>query len=78
MNKVIPLKNRATGEQFAYMLMTKSVGTGKNGSVNIMMNVFNANPVYENDVIEIKNKDRDMYKNRKGYWYLNRYERVVV
>lgn len=77
-NKIIPLKNRATGEQFAYMLMTKSVGTGKNGSVNVMMNVFNANPVCENDVIEIKDKDRDMYKNRKGYWYLNRYERVVV
>ena len=77
-SKVVPLKNRTTGEQFANMLVTKSIGSGKNGTVNIMMNVFNANPVSENDVIHIKNKDTDMYQNKKGFWYLRRYEKIIM
>ena len=77
-SKVVPLKNHSTGEQFAYMLVTKSIGSGKNGTVNVMMDVFNANPVSENDVIHIKNKDTDMYQNKKGFWYLRRYEKIIM
>ena len=77
-SKVVPVKNKTTGEQFAYMLVTKSIGSGKNGSINVMRNVFDANPISENDVIFIRNRDTDMYKNKKGYWYLRRYERIVV
>ena len=77
-SKVVPVKNKTTGEQFAYMLVTKSIGSGKNGSINVMRNVFDANPISENDVIFIRNRDTDMYKNKKGYWYLRRYERIIV
>jgi DNA polymerase III alpha subunit len=77
-SKVIPVKNKTTGEQFAYMLVTKSIGSGKNGSINVMRNVFDANPISENDVIFIRNRNTDMYKNQKGYWYLRRYEKIVV
>lgn len=77
-NKIIPLKNRTTGEQFAYMILTKSVGSGKNSSVNIMDKVFKSNPIAENDIILIKNKDTDMYKNKKGYWYVTRYKKISM
>jgi hypothetical protein len=77
-SKVIPVKNRTTGEQFAYMLATKSIGSGKNGSINVMKNVFDANPISDNDVIFIRNKNTDMYKNNKGYWYLRRYEKIII
>lgn len=77
-SKVVPVKNKTTGEQFAYMLVTKSIGSGKNGSINVMRNVFDANPISENDVIFIRNRNTDMYKNQKGYWYLRRYEKIVV
>ena len=77
-SKVVPVKNKTTGEQFAYMLVTKSIGSGKNGSINVMKNVFDANPICENDVIFIRNRNTDMYKNQKGYWYLRRYEKIIV
>ena len=77
-SKVVPVKNKTTGEQFAYMLVTKSIGSGKNGSINVMRNVFDANPISENDVIFIRNRNTDMYKNQKGYWYLRRYEKIIV
>lgn len=77
-SKVVPLKNKSTGEQFAYMLVTKSIGTGKNSSVNVMTEVFDSNPIYEGDVIKIDNARTDMYKNKKGYWYLKKYERMVI
>ncbi len=77
-SKVVPVKNKTTGEQFAYMLVTKSIGSGKNGSINVMRNVFDTNPISENDVIFIRNKNTDMYKNKKGYWYLRRYEKIIV
>ena len=77
-SKVVPVKNKTTGEQFAYMLVTKSIGSGKNGSINVMRNVFDANPISENDVIFIRNRNTDMYKNQKGYWYLRRYEKIII
>lgn len=77
-SKIVPVKNRTTGEQFAYMLATKSVGSGKNGNINVMRSVFDANPISENDVIFIRNRNTDMYKNNKGYWYLRRYEKIII
>ena len=76
-SKIIPLKNRSTGNLFAYMLVTKSVGSGKNSSVNVMSEVFESNPIYENDVIYIRDRNTDMYQKKKGYWYLRKYERII-
>ena len=49
---------------------TRSIGTGKEARLTIRKEVFDSKPLRKLDVIY----GADLYKNKKGYWYLNSYE----
>lgn len=68
---VYPLKRKKDGKQFAYSIITKSVGSGIESRFTIWNNVFNANPIKENDFIRCLKYSRD----NKGYFTMEVYRK---
>jgi len=69
----VPLKSKDNGGVWAYALFTRSIGSGKRSRLTLRSNLYDRQPVKENDVIYAS----DVQKNKSGYWYLYRYEMVV-
>lgn len=67
---VNPLYNKETGIAWGYAISTQSIGSGKHGRMTIRAEDYNQVPVQKNAIIYADN----VYKNKKGYWYLNKYE----
>lgn len=67
---VNPLLNKETGIAWGYAISTQSIGSGKHGRMTIRAEDFNQVPLHKHSIIYADN----VYKNRKGYWYLNKYE----
>ncbi len=69
----VPLKSKDNGDVWAYALFTRSIGSGKRSRLTLRSNLYDRQPVKENDIIYAS----DVQKNKSGYWYLYRYEMVV-
>lgn len=66
---VFPLRGKNSKSIWAYVLDVKSIGTGKSCSLTIDKQIFEQCPLSEADVIYADK----LYKNKKGYWYLEKY-----
>lgn len=69
----VPLRSKDDGNVWAYALFTRSIGSGKRSRLTLRSNLYDRQPVKENDIIYAS----DVQKNKSGYWYLYRYEMVV-
>ena len=67
---IVPLKGKKTKEIWAYSVSTRSLATGKSSRLTIDPEIFNETKLHKLDVIYATN----LYKNKKGYWYLTKYE----
>ena len=67
---IVPLKGKKTKEIWAYSVSTRSLATGKSSRLTIDPEIFNETKLHKLDVIYAAN----LYKNKKGYWYLTKYE----
>lgn len=64
-----PLRSKNSKAIWAYVLDVKSIGTGKICSLTVDKQVFEQCPLSDADVIYADK----LYKNKKGYWYLEKY-----
>ena len=69
-----PLKSKKTRRVWAYEFMTKSIGSGVQARLTVYSQVFDKNPVDPLDIIHVK--PEWLFKNKKGYWNLLKYEPV--
>lgn len=65
------LLSKTDGSPWGYAIETQSIGSGKHGRMTIKATDYDKLPVHESDFIYAVN----VYKNKKGYWYLNQYEK---
>ena len=71
--EVWPLNSKDDGKPWAYRLGTQSVGTGKTASLTVYADCFDRTPLHNGDIIQTT--PSDVYKNKKGYWYIRRYKK---
>ena len=69
-----PLKSKKTKNIWAYEFTTKSIGSGVQARLTVYSYVFSKNPVDPLDIIHVK--PEWLFKNKKGYWNLLKYEPV--
>ena len=69
---IFPLKNKQSGAPWAYVVNTKSLATGKTARLTIPHEIYDENKISTKDIIYAD----DLYKNKKGYWYLTKYHEV--
>ena len=67
--KVFPVKRKRDGKQFGYNIVTQSIGSGKEGRFTIFNDVYNKNPISEEDVIYCKS----WHPDGKGYFTMTNY-----
>ena len=48
---VFPLKRKKDGMQFGYSIITKSIGSGKEGRFTVINNLYNKDPIHKGDII---------------------------
>lgn len=66
--EVYPLVRRKDNKQFGYSVVTKSIGSGKDGRFTVVNSVFNADPIQKGDIIYCKSFERDgQYFRLTGY-----------
>lgn len=68
---VFPLRSKKTNEAWGYAVTTRSIGTGKEARLTVRSKMFDRLPLGKFDTIYAW----DVGKER-GYWYLNRYEKI--
>ena len=56
---VYPLHNKSNGKQFAHSIITKSIGSGKDGRFTVFNRIFEPNPIRKGDIIFCKDYERD-------------------
>jgi len=71
--EVFPLKNRTTGEQFGYSIITKSIGSGKEARFTVRNSVFKKSPVKKGDIIYCE----DYYKNGI-YFTMTKFHKILT
>ena len=71
--KVIPLKNKTTGEAWGYAIFTKSMGSGKTARLTVRAKTYESEPIKEMDIVFAKAVE----KNKSGYWYLIDYNLII-
>lgn len=64
------------GRHWANAVIAKSIGSGKTERLTIRTSVFDKNPFSKNNILSAPYKS-DITKNKSGYWYLNRYDKVI-
>lgn len=63
------LLSKQDKQPWAYAIETQSIGSGKHGRMTVRAESYYDQPIKKHDIIYADN----VYKNKKGYWYLNRY-----
>lgn len=71
-SKIFPLSRRSDGKQFGYSVLTKSIGSGKEGRFTVRNALYNKNPIKEGEIIRCKDFNRD-----GQYFQLTAYEKVI-
>ena len=56
---VYPLVRRKDNKQFGYSIVTKSIGSGKDGRFTVVNSVYNTDPIHKNDIIYCKAFERE-------------------
>ena len=70
---VYPVKRKKDGRQFGYNILTKSIGSGKEGKFTVYNNIYDKEPIKEGDVI------RCLGFQREGiYFTLTQYDHILV
>ena len=71
--EIYPLKNRSTGQQFGYSIITKSIGSGKEARFTLHNSAYNRSPVKKGDVIYCE----DYYKNGI-YFTMTKFHKILT
>jgi len=71
-NDVCPLRRKSDGKQFGHSIITKSIGSGKDGRFTVFNKVFDINPIAKGDIIYCKDFTRD-----GAYFQLKAYDKVM-
>ena len=61
--------SKQTRHPWGYAIETQSIGSGKHGRMTIKARDYDNAPVEKNNIIYAER----VYKNAKGYWYLDNY-----
>ena len=69
---IYPLSRKKDNKQFGYSVLTKSIGSGKDGRFTVFNKIFNENPIEKDDIIFCKSFARD-----GQYFQLTSYEKVT-
>ena len=56
---VFPLTRKRDGKQFGYSIVTKSIGSGKDGRFSVFNRVYEKDPIHKGDIIYCKAFERD-------------------
>lgn len=67
-NDVIPMKDKEK-KVWGYVLLTRSIGTGKVSKLTVKRAIFQKNPIKKSDIVYAKLLE----KSKSGYWYLVSY-----
>ena len=65
-----PVCSKGDGSIWAYRFSTKSIGSGKVSRLTVKSSLYNHFPFKNGDILDAK----EVWKNNKGYWYLQSYE----
>lgn len=68
---VYPLVRKKDNKQFGYSIVTRSIGSGKEGRFTILNSVYNKNPVKKDEIIYCKKFER-----QGGYFRMTDYEKM--
>lgn len=66
------LKSKKDNQTWGWAIFTKSIGTGKVGRMTVKHSLYKKNPIKKSDIIYAD----DVSKNKSGFWYLNRYNKI--
>lgn len=67
-----PVRRRSDGEQFGYAIITKSIGSGKEGRFTVVNKYYDKQPIKAEDVIYCSQCERD-----GAYWKLTGYNIIT-
>jgi len=70
--EIYPVKRKKDNKQFGYSILTKSIGSGKDGRFTVFNKLYDADPIHKGDIILCKSFERDGI-----YFQLTSYEKVV-
>lgn len=71
-NGVFPAKRKSDGEIFAYNILARSVGSGKESRLTVFKKTFEGEKFSKGDILEAGN----ISKNSRGYWCLLDYKKI--
>ena len=71
-NGLFPVKRKSDGEIFAYNILSRSIGSGKESRLTLFKNTITGNEFKEGDIIEAG----EVSKNSRGYWCLLNYRKI--
>ncbi len=57
--EIYPLTRKRDGKQFGYSVVTKSIGSGKDGRFSVFNRVYEKDPIHKGDIIYCKAYERD-------------------
>ncbi len=67
------LMGKYSDEPWAYIVTTRSLGTGKNSELTILSKLYKVFPVLEGDIVYAKT----VQKHKSGYWHLTDYKQIA-
>jgi DNA polymerase-3 subunit alpha len=70
---IFPVRRKSDGKQFGYSVVTKSIGSGKDGRFTVFCGVYDKDPIKSGDIIFCKEFIRD-----GPYFRLTAYEKVMA
>lgn len=68
---VFQLNRKKDGRQFGYSILTKSIGSGKEGRFTVFNSVYNKDPIHKGDIVYCKS-----YAKEGAYYTLTGFEKV--
>lgn len=65
---IYPVRRKKDGKQFGYSILTKSIGSGKEGRFTVFNTLYNENPIKREDIITCRSFERNgKYFTLTGY-----------
>ena len=65
---VFPVSRKRDGKQFGYTVLTKSIGSGKEGKFTVFNRVYDKDPIHKDEIIYCKSFERNgQYFDLTGY-----------
>ena len=70
---VYPLEDKFNGGIWLFKVNTKSIGSGKTCCLSLKPNVMSKKHITSGSIINVSKRE-DLYKDKKGYWWLADYD----